>query len=265
MKLETGKIEKKELEPVHNIIQVDFMRHGSTKYVENFTSDEEKINMAGEFPRDLTPEGEEEVRKEAEKIIKSIDPKNEVIVLWSSPAWRAQGSEAIIRDMLDERGIAVYRDSAISQMRNFDQHDKVYMNSVWERLAPISKTAESIYARDPEFQEKNEKFESLPEVRARAEQVFNWIRYLAERANLDGKKLHIIGVTHFEFLNPIMEDIFGFMVEDDEGVGKGENMTIKFDFDSESKGKELSITADFRGVHKEGIIFDPLKRKFSLK
>jgi hypothetical protein len=59
------------------------------------------------------------------------------------------------------------------------------------------------------------------------------------------------------------EDIFGFRIEDSAEIRKGENISVKFDFNP--KNKEMSIVADFRGEHKEGIIFDPLKRKFSLK
>ena len=263
MNLESKKIESRETAPTHNIVVVDFLRHGTTEYVENFTPEEKKKIMNGEFPLDLTPEGEEEVRKTAEEIVKKIDPKNEVVVLWSSPAWRAQGSEDIVRELLVEKGIEIYKDSAIPSMRNFDQHDEQFMNDLWEKIAPTGKSAEIMYSRDPEFQEKNEKFESQPEVRKRAERVFNWVRYLAEHAELKGKKLHIVGVSHFEFLNPIMEDIFEHKVEEGYSVKKGEDMTIQFDFDPSSK--ELVISADFRGEHKDGISFDKDRRKFFIK
>lgn len=263
MNFENRKIESQESEPKHNIIIVDFLRHGTSKYLETSTSEEKKNQMNGEFPRDLTPEGEEEVRKTVEEIVQKINPQNEAIVLWSSPAWRAQDSEAIIRELLAKKGIEIYKDSAISSMRGFDQRDKNFMNDLWEKLALTKKSVEIMYARDQEFQEKNEKFESQPEVRRRAERVFNWMRYLAERAELKGKKLHFIGVSHFEFSNPIMEDIFGYKVEEGDGVHKGENMTIQFDFNKNSK--ELVISACFRGECKEGIGFDKNNRKFFIK
>ena len=263
MDIESRKIENREAEPKHNIVVVDFLRHGSTEYLENFTSEEKKKQMNGEFPCDLTPEGEAEVRKTAEQIVQMVDPNNEIVVLWSSPAWRAQGSEDFIRELLTEKGIEIYKDSPISSMRNFDQHDKQFMNNIWKKLAPTGKSAEVIYSSDPEFQEKNEKFESQPEVRKRAEKVFNWIRYLSEHADLKGKRLHVIGVSHFEFINPIMEDIFGHKVEEGYGVQKGECMTIKFDYNPADK--EMVISADFRGEHKDGINFDKNKRKFFIK
>ncbi|MEI6022363.1 MAG: phosphoglycerate mutase family protein [bacterium] len=260
--MEKINFETKENIPKYNITKVDFIRHGSTKYEENNLSKEEKDLLGENIPLDLTPEGEEEVKKSAEEIIKKINPEKEIVVLWSSPAWRAQGSESIINQMLNNAGILVYKDSSINQMRSFDQYDKDYMDSVWKKIAPIGTSSELLYARDPEFQSRNDKFESQPEVKERAEQVFNWIRYLNEHINLEDKNLHIIGASHFEFLNPIMEDIFDFRVENGDAFKKGENISIQFNFNKETK--ETSITADFRGVHKEGIIFDPIKRKFSL-
>lgn len=125
-----------EKEPVHNVVVVDFLRHGSTSYLESKATPYEKANLGGNFPRDLTPDGEEEVRRNARPIIDSINPAEEVVVLWSSPAWRAQGAEEIIQELLAERGITVYKNSTIAAMRNFDQKDEAFMADLWKRLAP---------------------------------------------------------------------------------------------------------------------------------
>jgi len=252
--------EQKEKEPQHNVVVVDFLRHGATEYVENSTPAEEKAAMKGKYPRDLTPQGEEQVRRTAEEIIKKIDPAKEVVAFWSSPAWRAQGSEEIIREMLEEKGISVYRDSTIGSMRHLDQYDKGSMDALYEKSERTGETTETLYSRDPQFQQSNERFETQQEVRRRAERVYNRIRYLAEHADLKGKKLHLIGVSHYEFMNPMMEDIFGHKVEEGKGFGKGEDMTIQFDLDKNTE--QLTISADFRGEHKEGIVFDTQTRKF---
>lgn len=255
--------EKRESEPKNNIVMVDFLRHGTTEYQENFISPEDKEAMNGNYPRDLTPKGEQEVEKSAREIVRTINPETDIVVLWSSPAWRAQGSEDILIKLLEEANIKIYKDSAISSMRNFDQHDRAFMNELWEKLAPTKKTAELAYSCDPEFQEKNEKFESQPEVKKRAERVFNYIRYLAEHADLKGKRLRIIGVSHFEFLNPIIEEIFGSKVEKGEGINKGEKMSMVFDFNHQSK--DMKISANFKGEHKEDISFDKDNRHFAIK
>lgn len=242
---------------------VDFLRHGTTEYQENFTSSEDKEAMNGEYPRDLTPGGEQEVRETAEKIVRTINPETDIVVLWSSPAWRAQGSEDILRKLLEKHNIKIYKDSAVSSMRNFDQYDRGFMNDFWDELAPTKKSAELMYARDPEFQEKNDKFESQPEVKRRAERVFNYIHYLAEHVNLQDKRLRIIGVSHFEFLNPIVEEVFGSKVEKGEGVNKGEEISMVFDFNPQTK--DMKISANFRGERKEDIKLDKSNRHFVIE
>ncbi|MDB5190317.1 MAG: hypothetical protein JWN49_643 [Parcubacteria group bacterium] len=253
--LESGsRLESNELEPRSNVVIADFLRHGSTEYKQNFATAEEIEAMGGNFPRDLSPKGEEEVRKTAKEIIATINPETDIVVLWSSPAWRAQGSEEILKELLEEKGISINRDSSIGSMRNFQQRDKEYMNALWESLAPTGKSAEFTYARDPEFQEKNDKFESQPEVKRRAERVLNAIYTLTKKADLQGKRLRIIGASHFEFLNPVVEDIYGPKVDTGEGINKGENIRLTFTNDPVNDG--VKISSDFRGEHKDGITFD---------
>lgn len=260
MNTERGIFESKEAEPKHSLVTAYFMRHGKTDYLENKTSEEDKSLMRGNFPKDLTIEGENEVRETAKKIVAKINPENDIVILWSSPAWRAQGSEDIVRAELEQSGITVYKDQSISSMKSFEQYDQEYMNDIWKNLNPTGKSAELMYARDPKFQAKNDKFESQPEVKMRAERVFNYIRYLAEHVDLKGKRLCIVGVSHFEFINPIMEDIFGPKLETGEGINKGEDIEINFDYNQGTK--QTSISAEFRGEQKEEIIFDKDKRHF---
>jgi len=237
-------LENLEREPQHNEITVDFLRHGKTEYTDK--------------GRDLTLQGEQQIRESAERIIETIDPKKETVVLWSSPAPRAQGSEEIIKEALAKRKIEVYKDSEIHTMRNFDQKDKEFMEKFLQEAAEKGISPDVFYAQQKRG--KNEKFETQEEVRKRMERVFNWIRHLAEHANLQGRKLHIIGVSHFEFLNPLIKDIFGYEAERGESVTFGE--IIKVNFDYNSANKEMSISAEFRGQRKDNIIFDKEKRKF---
>lgn len=261
--MESGsRVESNESEPNSNVVIADFFRHGSTEYKQNFATPEEVEAMEGNFPRDLSPKGEAEIRETAEKIVDTINPETDIVVLWSSPAWRAQGSEEILQELLDQKGIAVYKDSNISSMRNFAQRDKEYMNSLWESLAPTGKSAELTYARDPQFQEKNDKFESQPEVKRRAERVLNAIYTLTRKADLQGKRLRIIGSSHFEFLNPIMEDIYGPKVDTGEGINKGENIRLTFTNDPDTD--DVKISSDFRGEHKKGITFDKDSRTLNV-
>jgi len=236
-----------EKEPQHNEVVIDFLRHGKTEYTEK--------------GRDLTPEGEEQIRKGAEGIVEKIDPEKEIIVLWSSPAVRAQGSEEIIKELLNERRIKAYKDSEINTMRNFDQRDKEFMEKFWQEAEKKGISPETLYTQ--KGQDKSDKFETQEEVRERTERVFNWIGYLTERANLQSKKLHIIGVSHFEFLNPVIEDVFGYKIKEKDFVKYGEGIRVNFDYNPTDK--EMQISAEFRGEKKDNITFDKKKRKFIVK
>ncbi len=242
---------KIESGPKHNMITVFFMRHGQTKYLENSVANKNDLIINGKAPSDLTPEGEKEVKISAERIANKIDKDKDTVVFWGSPAWRAQGSEQIIREELEKRGITIHKDSTIKLMKDLEVYDKEYTVKFWDEVRDSGKSTDLVYARDPLLQGKNDKFETQPEVKKRAEQVIGHIKYLAEHLDLKDKRLCIIGVSHFEFLNPIMEDIFDHKIEDDRGIKKGEELIINFDFDQATK--KLKIDADFRDEHKDDI------------
>ena len=208
--------------------EVHFVRHGDTDYLENNFENKEGLDV---IPLDLTEEGIEQIKKSGYEIASRIKPEEELVVLWSSPAWRAQGSESVIEDIFREKGIQIYRKSIIDSM------------------SPVTK-----------YKDRMEKEESEEKIRENAGRVFNWLRYMAESAAKMQKKLHIVGVSHHEFLNPIREDIFPFDVGIGPGFQKGENIHIKFCFNKD-KGV-LSISASMREHTVDNIIFDKEQRKF---
>ena len=65
----------------------DFLRHGESAYQEVLMSDEERQQLGDTRPADLTENGIEQVRKTAKELANGIDKENEIVVLWSSPAW----------------------------------------------------------------------------------------------------------------------------------------------------------------------------------
>lgn len=249
-----------EEEPKPKMVIVDFLRHGETEYKEVFMSDEERAQLGDTRPVDLTEKGIEQMREAAKEIAQTIDKENEVVVLWASPAWRARGSADVIREELEKEGITVLREDVITSMRPLKQKDQNYMAEIWGKAKNDGRSGDVVVARDPEFQQPSDKFESYPEIKRRAERVYNWIRYIAEKVDTKGKKLHIIGTSHFEFMNPVMEELFGFDVEKGEGIAKGEPMKVVFEYDAAND--EMKISADFRGEHKEGLKFDKAQRRF---
>lgn len=246
-------IENKEKEPKIQTVEVDFLRHGESTYKERHAEKDKK-------EEDLTELGKQQILEQAENLASSIDRENEIVVLWSSPAWRAQDSIEIIKQIFLEKGIDVAHEKTIPLMRQIREKDLEYMGGVWQKAKDAGVSGDLVVTRDPEFQEESDKFESYPEIQHRAESVYNWIRYIAEKIDAKGKKLHIIGVGHVEFLEPVMEQLFDFDIEKGEGIRKGEVMKVTFVYDKDNE--KMEISSDFRGQHKDNIVFDKNERKF---
>lgn len=244
-----------------NEVVLDLIRHGSSHYHENQLSHEEKTSLGDERPNDLTDEGVEDVKTSFEQIVERIDPENEIIVTWSSPSWRGLDTMALLKIVLEERGIDIYKESVIPTIRNFDQHDAEYLNGFWKELAKSGRSPEVAYPLDEQFQIEDPRFESYPEVRKRSENAMRWVNFLAENSNIpEGKKLHIIAVSHSEIINPILENIYGHAPEDEAGIKKGESARLDFKFDKTDR--KMEISSDFHGQHKEGLKFDAQSRRF---
>src|SRR3989344_2204647 len=114
--------------------------------------------MGDDRPLDLTDPGVQEVKSSVESIINEINPENEIIVTWSSPAWRAKDTMSIVRSALDEQGIKTHKESVIPTVRNFDQHDIEYLNNFWKELAKTGRSPELAYPLDEQFQVEDPRF-----------------------------------------------------------------------------------------------------------
>jgi len=99
----------------NNILRATLVRHGDTEYLENsyFREDDSVVSMR---PIDITEIGAASLEETAEKIAQGLGPQKDIVVLWSSPAWRAQDSEQIIECRIREKGIPIYKKSNIDLM-----------------------------------------------------------------------------------------------------------------------------------------------------
>lgn len=258
--IQTSPEDQAEIESKPRTVILDFLRHGESKYEEVFMTTEEKLAVKDNPPQDLTEKGVQQIQDAANRIVESIDRENEIVVLWSSPAWRARSSQAIVMKALQNADIPIQHNKIISSMRPIEQKDQEYMNQLWQGLIEKGVNGDMAYTL-PEFQQQNDKFESYPEIKRRSERVYNWVRSIAEKIDTKGKKLHIIATSHFEFMNPVMHDIFGNLdIGTGQGIQKGELTRAIFEY-SPGNG-DMKISADFRGQHKEGISFDKNQRRF---
>lgn len=185
---------------------IDFLRHGETNYLED------KKRLTGRdltiVEVDLTDLGIEQVKETARRLVNEINPDLEKVILWSSPAWRAQASEKIIKDALTNAGIEIYKKKTSSAMK------PIKLKSNYD----------------------NEK----RGIEANAMRFMKWITVVARNCKKEGKKLRIISVSHQEFLTPIMEAIFKFDIHHGEGYKKAEIMRLSFKYDGEMRGKSVA-------------------------
>lgn len=244
------KLEEREQEPEERVLVADFLRHGRSLYKENYAHEPED---------DLTPQGVEQVRQTAERIVNSIDPAEEIVVLWTSPRWRAQASIRILETLLRERGIAYRPVTTLSSLRSLDQKDPVAMQHEWDKLKEEGIPAEIAYQQDVRFLIDPENIEPPTKVHRRAERVLHWLNYLNRHAETKGKRLHILTVSHSEVLQSVITDIFREQLQQGQFVQPGEDVRVALSYNTDSK--QTSVSADFRGVHREGLIFNDKTRK----
>lgn len=231
--------------------------------MEEKISNEEKLKLGKNRPIDLTPEGIESMHETARGIAKSIYPNNEILILINSEAWRAEDSKNIIKKVLKESGIKVSRQKTLRDLRPFDRFN---MDFVRREIIEYPEGADVVrrnrYSLDKDFQAPNKNFETSSEVRKRIGRICKWVKNLAKSSEYKGKKIHIIGITHFEIINPIMEDLFDFRLVNGEEIKRAELLRIEFKYDWTIN--QLSIIAFFRGIKKEGIVFDEKTKRFKV-
>jgi len=200
-------------------LQVEIFRHGKAKY--------EQGNVPVEEADDLTPEGIEEVRRNAEKMAELIKPDEEVAIL-SSPLGRNLQTAKIIADVLEQKRpalqdgeeagtIKIKKFKELSEVENFSWHlfeplvnggetefagerffvDKKLTNP--ENLTPSEYffrgaieniSAESKKQFPEEYVKEIERFEKSVEATKRI------IKVLSRLAKLKDKPYHVIIVTH---------------------------------------------------------------------
>lgn len=104
--------ESKEREPDIRVPIIDVIRHGKTDYKElqdigfEFDPDSEDFKLDTEH-LDLNEKGIKEIIETAEQLEGVIDKDNEVVILVTSPNYRAQSSTLLIEDYLKQKGVNI--------------------------------------------------------------------------------------------------------------------------------------------------------------
>mgnify|MGYP001567408892 CR=1 FL=1 len=150
-----SKIEKptiKELKQESNVPIIDIIRHGETKRKQdhfgfhkatllNINNPDFKLSTGH---LDLDEEGITNIEASAQQLIDLIDIENEVVLLVSSPAWRAHSSALVLERILREKGVDILNAERKPKFsKAINQHSSFFEKSL-EKYHTDNKTIEQI-------------------------------------------------------------------------------------------------------------------------
>lgn len=230
--------------------RITLLRHGQTDYTNVFP--------------DLTQEGEETIRKTAEQIALNLQQDEEVTIMSSDKA-RAQGTAAIIKNVLEhEREVRIV--PGITSMAH--RHPERSIQMINEMLAEKGsvQAVDYAYTHDPRFDDA-ELWEPRNEIQKRffrnIEYAIRAFKRVAEHEDLPSP--HLVAVTHFEVLSPFVGKIFNLKHPEEPTLKNGE--LIEMSVLDPSQGQENSdvvlLKMTFRGM-KKTVGFDRKNRDLVL-
>jgi len=223
-----------EQEPNPHVPIIDIVRHGRTKYKEltdpsfQFNPEADDFKLDPEH-LDLTAEGIEDEINAAHQLLEQIDKENEVVILASSPNFRAQSSALVVEDILIKNGVRVLNSGKIMdtlKLRQLTIKDKkdfpdwVAAAGKYDKDNP-DRAKDTPDVKHPAIAEAmghelSDLFaEGYPDIDKRFE---DFVRYMtniynhlnpATQAALEGKTIRVVALTHEEvsitFLKKVLD------------------------------------------------------------
>lgn len=233
---------EQEKPPFEILGKVSIMRHGQTEYTEQYP--------------DITEFGAQQIGEQGVKLKKKIDTKKEDVMIATSPSVRARGSGDVLKGKLGIEETRVMKALRGVQIRDHAEALKM-INDIIGPERDILKMDQA-YAHDDAFEQRVEVWEPRSKVEKRFFRGVEYItrafsRYEAEEKD---KIPHLVGVSHFEFLNHIAARVFNINEKQQDQLKFGEmiEMTFLKKGNDEDK-KRVPILITFRGETKE-IVFN---------
>lgn len=226
--------------------RLTFFRHGEANY--------EYVEGEGKFDGPLKEEGRKRVEDAAKEFAQSVEPENEIIVIWSSPFQRTLETADIIMQELEKRGIKIIRSSP-------KPVDSLAMSRITEEYG--QRAMELGFANHYAVFLDESESGTLPEGVESAEKIHKrekrWLEY-ARRASKNvkpenNKKLHIVAVGHETSVDKLLTSTFDRSVTQGGGTKNAEKVEIDFYNDSED------FTVHFAG-ETAVVRQDPKSREF---
>lgn len=252
-------VETPETERDVRVPTIDIVRHGQTEYKElkdpsfAFNPDAPDFKLDAEH-LDLTEEGIRNIYETAQQLVTAIDKEHEVVVLETSPNFRARSSNLIIERVLLENGITVLNSGqaqregksngpkqarALAQIEFNDPNfrpvwiteDQRYRSENPARLTERPRHAhEAIAARlGKEIPDIFSKDHDQLDVGFRRwlRHMINIDRHLSQSTKeseaLQGKRIRIVATTHEEVPDQFVHDALGSQTN----LAKGQMLEIQ--------------------------------------
>ena len=223
---------QQEIEQNSNIPIINIIRHGKTNYKQNldanfkFDPDDPDFKLDAKH-LDLNEEGIKGIQETAEQLEGLIDKENEVVMLVTSPGYRAHSSLLLIEKHLKDKGITILNpDEKIMKTANLDQMklqdpdmtdewfaaNKEFKSAKPENLTKpaheahegaakvIGKDLSELLVED--YKGIQRKFNNF------VRHMTNIDRYLSDETKqaIEGKRVRIVCLSHEEKPSKFMED-----------------------------------------------------------
>ncbi len=241
---------QESVESVEDVPIIDIVRHGPTEYKELGETPFEFNPGAKDFALDdthldLTKEGIELVRETGKQLAGRIDRTKEIVLIMSSPNFRAQSTALLIDDELRKAGVPMLLSDA----------ERLHMTKNLRQISFRDADAPPTWiAADKAFRAEDERNRRLPpgqvykviaarlgkdfsqifteDMQSVRQRFFRFVRHASNmhryfgadtKELLKGKKLRIIAVTHEEVPALLMEE--GLPVK--EGLKRGQILELR--------------------------------------
>jgi broad specificity phosphatase PhoE len=255
--------ETRETEPDFKVPIIDIVRHGQTNYKELttpsfvFKSEIVRENLDPEH-LDLTEEGIKEILEAAEQIEQRLDKQNEIVLLATSPNFRAQSSMLLIEKYLSEHGVTILNpeNTLITQSlrqitfrdTSHDEWVKRHMEYIKDKPGFANLPTEEAHSQivNEAFGQTIDEFctENYDDINQRFD---NFIRHMSNIQNwlspdtknlLKGKRLRVIALTHEELPARFMTQA----LEARENLKKGQVLEISPLESGSSDEQEIKVS-----------------------
>src|SRR3989344_5306098 len=205
-----------DIEQAPDVPIIDVIRHGDTAYKHGQNAKRELLDThSPDFELssqhlDLTDEGIRTIEHTARDLVGMIDKDNEVILIVSSPSWRANSSALIVEKELRNQGINILTSEKEFKFSQALNESSSRDQGIFDRQYDEN--------RNPRPRADREKFPDANKEKRHTSEALGFQKFLRHTNNLykylspetlkelNGKRLRIICFTHAEITNSFIKE-----------------------------------------------------------